>query len=356
MANGAMSERRAAAYDYKDEAGALLYQVVRFEPKDFRQRRPDGRGGWTWKLDGALRVLYRLPELKGRDAVLIVEGEKDVDRAWSLGFPATCNAGGASKSAEHPKWLEDYTQQLVAAGIVRVVVVPDNDEPGRAHAEHIARSCQGAGLHVRLVTLPDVPPKGDLSDYLASHGKSELLAVLKTAAVYEPSRVPVATVGGGGRDDDDNETVPSDTGWPAPLSRAAYYGIFGAIVDTLAPQTEADPAAILVQTLAMCGNVIGRTAHFRVEADTHHLNLFLVLRRRAEPAGRPRAMRTNRPLRAPSATGDVIAWEPPQEPAAIICSARTPGVGFRSPQRIRRPHGPPGSVIDRIPSAPTPST
>src|SRR5205823_3453021 len=78
-------------------------------------------------------------------------------------------------------------------------------------------------------------------------------------------------------DDDDDETVPLSTAWPAPLSRVAYVGIVGAIVDALAPQTEADAAGILLQVLAMFGNVIGRSAHFRVEADTHYLNLFLVL-------------------------------------------------------------------------------
>ena len=38
-----------ATYDYRDEAGRLTYQVVRYPPKDFRQRRPDGSGGWVWE-------------------------------------------------------------------------------------------------------------------------------------------------------------------------------------------------------------------------------------------------------------------------------------------------------------------
>jgi len=54
-----------ATYDYRDEAGKLLFQVCRFDPKDFRQRRPDPSAldGWTWKTTGVRRVLYRLPEL-----------------------------------------------------------------------------------------------------------------------------------------------------------------------------------------------------------------------------------------------------------------------------------------------------
>src|SRR5262245_8133447 len=49
-----------ATYPYVDEQSSPLYEVVRLEPKDFRQRRPDGRGGWFWNLDGTRRVLYRL--------------------------------------------------------------------------------------------------------------------------------------------------------------------------------------------------------------------------------------------------------------------------------------------------------
>lgn len=51
-------------YPYKDETGTLLYEAVRFEPKDFVRRRPTGKGGWIWNLDGIpRRVVYRLPEL-----------------------------------------------------------------------------------------------------------------------------------------------------------------------------------------------------------------------------------------------------------------------------------------------------
>src|SRR6516225_8942013 len=97
--SGILAETRkriVAAYDYRDESGELLFQVVRFEPKDFRQRRPNGHGGWTCQVKGTRQVPYRLPELIAASLetpVWIVEGEKDVDRLASLGFAATCNAG-----------------------------------------------------------------------------------------------------------------------------------------------------------------------------------------------------------------------------------------------------------------------
>ena len=65
--------------------------------------------------------------------------------------------------------------------------------------------------------------------------------------------------------------------WPDPLRPAAYHGVLGAIVRALEPQTEADPAAILIQILTMFGNVVGRTPHFRVGSDVHRLNLFAAI-------------------------------------------------------------------------------
>src|SRR5262249_41873012 len=71
--------RIAATYSYEDEQGNILFEVVRYEPKDFRQRRPNGAGGWVWSLEGVRRVPYRLPELietiSSSRTVFVVEGE-----------------------------------------------------------------------------------------------------------------------------------------------------------------------------------------------------------------------------------------------------------------------------------------
>src|SRR5262245_61776687 len=75
------SSKIVATYDYTDEAGKLLFHCVRYSPKDFRQRQPDGKGGWIWDIQSVRRVLYRLPELldglKRGLPVIITEGEKD---------------------------------------------------------------------------------------------------------------------------------------------------------------------------------------------------------------------------------------------------------------------------------------
>jgi putative DNA primase/helicase len=123
--NGHRPERReVAAYDYRNERGELLSQNVRFEPKDFRQRRPDGQGGWVWSMESVRRVPYRLTELAEQARVFIAEGEKDCDALWALGLAATTNAAGAGK------WTEEHTAALVAVAVTEVIVLPDNDAPG----------------------------------------------------------------------------------------------------------------------------------------------------------------------------------------------------------------------------------
>lgn len=166
-----------AAYDYVDGAGTLLYQTVRYEPKDFRQRRPDGHGGWVSNLDGVQRVPYRLPELLAADrarTVFVPEGEKDADRLVSLGLIATTNAGGAGK------WTDVLSEYL--RGRERAVVLSDVDDRGRLHAQATARSLRRVVDDVRVVNLIGLPEHGDISDWLdAGHTIEDLRWVVKIA-------------------------------------------------------------------------------------------------------------------------------------------------------------------------------
>jgi RecA-family ATPase len=148
--------RIVAKYDYTDAAGVLLYQVLRLEPKGFRQRRSDGNGGWIWELDER-RVIYRWPELlKYRDGtVFICEGEKDADRVTTLGHCTTCVAAG--------KWTEECVTALAGRD---VIILEDNDDAGRAKALAAARALHGTAKTIRIVSLPDLPEKGDVSDWL----------------------------------------------------------------------------------------------------------------------------------------------------------------------------------------------
>lgn len=175
--------RIVATYSYHDEAGVHLYDVVRFNPKDFRQRRADGK----WSMQGVRRVLYHLHGIQGQMVAYVPEGERDVDRLRALGLAATCNVGGAGK------WRREYAAQLKGAGVENIVILPDNDDPGRKHGEDVARSCHAAGLRAKVVHLPDLPSKGDVSDWLDAGGtRDQLLEIVKATAVYAPTALPAA--------------------------------------------------------------------------------------------------------------------------------------------------------------------
>lgn len=167
-----------AEYNYTDAAGALLYQVLRYEPKAFRQRAPDVFGEWIWKLDDR-RVVYRLPELlKYPDAtVFVCEGEKDADRVAALGHCATTVAAG--------KWTDECIEVLAGRDCI---VLEDNDDKGRQRALEAAQRLHGVAKTVRIVSLPNLPDKGDVSDWLDADPRraDRLIDVCFDAPIWAP--------------------------------------------------------------------------------------------------------------------------------------------------------------------------
>ena len=167
--------RIVAEYGYEDGSGSLLYQVVRFEPKDFRQRRPDGKGGWIWNLKGIRRVLYLLGEILTATSVLVCEGEKDCETARQLGLAATCNPGGAGK------WRDEYSETLREKSIA---IIADGDEPGRKHAQQVAASLHCKAETVKVLELPDAK---DLSEWVKKGGtRDALLQLIRNAPEWKP--------------------------------------------------------------------------------------------------------------------------------------------------------------------------
>lgn len=180
-----------ATYSYEDENGKLLLEVVRFEPKDFRQRQPNVTGGWNWSVKSVRQTPFRLPQLLAADPaapVFIVEGEKDVLRLESLGLVATCNSGGAGK------WPDTLNEHFNGR---HVVILADNDAPGRKHADNVSRALDITAADTRVLCLPNLPAKGDVSNWLDAGGTADQL--LKMAK--EPSNHPP----------EDNEALQSES-------------------------------------------------------------------------------------------------------------------------------------------------
>jgi hypothetical protein len=177
-----------ATYDYTDENGMPLFQSVRFEPKGFSQRHFEN-GSWAWGLNGQRRVLYRLPEIINAETIYIVEGEKDVDTLWDHGFSATCNPMGAGK------WRSEYSEHFRDR---TAIIIPDNDDPGRKHAENVAGQLHGIAKEVVIIELPTGK---DVSEFFENGGTADdIIGMLERAESWQPRA--------GNKTSSESKTVP----------------------------------------------------------------------------------------------------------------------------------------------------
>jgi hypothetical protein len=192
--------RIVKAYVYTDEAGQPIFEVRRWEPKDFRQARiePGGRRvSEPGCMKGVRLVPYRLPELRlavaADDAVYIVEGEKDADAVHARGLVATCNPGGTAGG-----WSDDNSEHF--RGAVDVRIIADRDAPGYQHAIHVRESLRRVGVEARVF---EAASGKDASDHFAAgHTLEELVFIdpeerlerlrAKTAATTEAKPAPVS--------------------------------------------------------------------------------------------------------------------------------------------------------------------
>lgn len=214
-----------ATYDYQDKEGKLLYQVLRYRmasgKKDFRQRRPDGADGWIYDLEGVGRVLYGMPAITESPGfqIVIVEGEKDADRLNELfheqqiSIIATTSAQGANDTG---RW-QTYAELLAGRDCI---LIPDNDAPGLRHARGVADFLHGIAKTIKMVALPGVGPKGDVSDWLdQDNSVDDLWALIVDAPTWDPATAPAEDVDlDAGRDATAADLVKANAGtrwlWP----------------------------------------------------------------------------------------------------------------------------------------------
>lgn len=172
-----------ATYDYRDESENLVFQVVRYEPKSFRQRKPRPGGGWDWSVKGIEAIPYRLPELLSEpdEIVFICEGERDVESVRRLGLLATCNAGGAGK------WTDDHSKHLKGR---KVVFLPDHDDAGEKHLAVAGKSLSKVA-DLKVLRLPGLDDRQDISDWIDAGGtKKQLIELANGAPNWTPKATP----------------------------------------------------------------------------------------------------------------------------------------------------------------------
>ena len=260
-------------YDYTDENGALLYQTVRFEPKDFRQRRSDGNGGWIWK--GPERpVPYKLPELikSGNAPVLIAGGEKDADNLHALGFIATTNHGGEGK------WWPELNHYFKDR---RVFILCDNDDQGEKHQAVVGAALTGVASEIRVVRFPELEAKGDVSDYIELREKDgldskaierKLRLRFREAQAWEPTDVPAV----GTRRRHQRSTMngrnplslPEGLSPVAPLDTALLPAAIAPWICDISERMQCPPDYIAAAALTGLGAVLGRKIGVAPEQQT----------------------------------------------------------------------------------------
>lgn len=188
--------RQTGVYEYFNGDGELVYRTVRTEEpgkrKRFDAQRPDGRGGWANGIADIPRVLYRLPDFKQAIAtaslkdgpmprIFLVEGERKADKLASWGLFATSCAFGCKG------WRKDYAEDLAGC---EVVILPDNDDEGRAFADRAAKDIRKARGTATIVELPGLPDKGDIVDWT---GSADDLAALVEQTLNPPAATfPIA--------------------------------------------------------------------------------------------------------------------------------------------------------------------
>jgi hypothetical protein len=175
-----------ATYDYCDLSGKLIYQVCRLKPKSFRQRQPDPKNPekWIWNMVGITALPYHIKNVVDNKTVYITEGEgKCDDLINTFKLPATTFHGGSGKY--YPEVLPYFKDK-------NIILLPDNDVPGKEHMERLAHVFHDTAISIKIVELPDLEPKGDISNWIASGGtKEKLLDLCKKTSTYEATEDPI---------------------------------------------------------------------------------------------------------------------------------------------------------------------
>jgi putative DNA primase/helicase len=173
--SGRKKGKQVGSYIYKDPDGNEILKIVKYVDngkKSFIHYRREN-GDWKTGSSGIKLYPYRINEWKNLSVIYILEGEKDVDNLWKWNIPATTNPMGANA------WKEEYNEFFKDK---RVIIIPDNDIAGLDHAKNILANLIKISIGVKLVNLPNLPPKGDFSDWISKCNgtKEEFIKIIRS--------------------------------------------------------------------------------------------------------------------------------------------------------------------------------
>ena len=255
-------------YVYKDETGSPLFKRIRYEnPKKFAFFTWEG-DKWIKGISKDIRhIPYNLNSIVKApfdEWIYFTEGEKDCDRLQRSDLHAS-TIGSSSD------WRKFERESLAALKNRRIAILPDDDKPGEKYAQQVATSLYGKAANVKIVRLPNLPPKGDISDWLDAGGTIEnLIMLVEEAKEFQPDGDGVSVI------ESQQQQVEAEIKHPT-LDEAAYYGLASEFVKLVEPQTEADSVGLLTQFLTTFGCIIGRSAYWKTQATPHYSNSFMVL-------------------------------------------------------------------------------
>lgn len=182
------AKTKIAQYRYTDESGMNPVYKVRFSDKSFRWEQWDSLKGWVYSRKGIKPMLYNMENLKAANPVYLVEGEKDVETLISHGLAAASPPDGAKS-----KWYPHYTEILTGKDII---IIPDNDSPGKELARTEANELAGKANSVKIISLtdewPGLPEKGDISEVFQMDKPEDVLTKLEALVTVTKEWEPTA--------------------------------------------------------------------------------------------------------------------------------------------------------------------
>ncbi len=171
-------------YIYTDKKGKKLFRVEKYDDNKYYSKHYEGNGKWKWGMKDVKRVLYNLPNtlkaIKDGKVVFFVEGEKDVETLLDYDIPATTNPHGAGS------WQKSYNKVFEGG---RIIICPDNDNAGKAHALKVADAIYKEAQKIKIVSLDDLDEGGDISDWFEKGGtREELQKIVRQTEEWFPER------------------------------------------------------------------------------------------------------------------------------------------------------------------------